>query len=228
VPSPAGAKAATPSSLKNLGTVAKAGGPAAHIKGLSGQPVATQVSALDADLNQFWSKVFANSKLQWPQTKEAIVQSAPVQTGCSGTATIAPTDPPLLCKNVFFWTVPWLEQHVNPQGGVQLALVASMLWSLYAEDALGNTKGLQQGQVTKTQWGNQSLCFTGIWFRTLSTRNLFEPGDTQVAAKFLGSLTGVDQVTAPDVTPQSLSKAFIDGYNRGSFASCTLQAMSSP
>jgi hypothetical protein len=223
---PSGAGKATPASVTKLGSVAKATGPKAHIKGLSGQPVPTQVAALDADLNQFWSKVFANSKLQWPQTQEAIVQNAPVQTGCSSPATIAPTDPPLICNHVFFWGVPWIQQHLKPQGGVELTFVASILWSLYAEDALGNTTSLQQGKVTKTQYGNQSLCFTGIYWRTLAARNLYESGDTQLAASFLGELTGVNQITAPDVTPQGLQKSFFAGYHSGSFASCTLQAMS--
>jgi predicted metalloprotease len=228
VPAPAGARKATPAALSKLPSVRKAGGPAAHIKGLSGQPVAAQIAALDADLNQFWTQAFAGSKLQWPQTQEAIVQDSPVQTQCSDKATIAPTDPPLLCNNVFFWPVQWLEQNVDPQGGVALAFTASILWSLDAQDQLGNTKALQAGQLTKTQYGNQTLCFTGLWFRTLGARKLFEPSDSQLAGKILSSLTGVDQITAPDVTPDSLTKAFEDGYSSGDFASCAPQAMSTP
>ncbi len=228
VPAPAGARQATPSSVKLLPSVPKPSGPTAHIKGLSGQPVAVQVSALDGDLNQFWSKAFAGSKYKWPQTQEAIVQNAPISTNCSAKPTIAPTDPPLLCNHVFFWTVPWIQQNVNPQGGVALTFTASILWSLYAEDNLGNTSALQSGQVTKAQYGNQSLCFTGLYFRTLGARSLFETGDSQLASKFLGSLGGVDQITAPDVTPQSLTKAFEDGYHGGSFSSCSLQAMTTP
>jgi predicted metalloprotease len=222
VSSPANAAKATPKSLQKLPRIPKRSGPAAHIKGLSSQSLATQVSTLDGDLNQFWSRAFAAGKLQWPPAQEAIVQSAPVKTGCSDTPTIAPTDPPHLCNNIFFWTIPWLQQNIDPHGAVALAFTASILWSLHAEDVLGNSQALAQGQISKSQYGNQVMCFTGLWARTLSSRNLFEQGDSQAAAKFFGALQGVDNITAPDVTPQSLTAAFSAGYNSGSWSSCSL------
>jgi hypothetical protein len=224
VSSPANAVKATPKALAKLPLIPKRGGPAAHIKGLSNAPLATQVSTLDGDLNHFWSQAFAAAKLQWPQVQQAIIQSAPVQTGCSDTPTIAPTDPPHLCNNIFFWTIPWLQQNIDPKGSVALAFTVSILWSLHAEDVLGWTQSLQKGQITKSQYGNQVMCYTGLWARTLSTRNLFEQGDSQAAAKFFGSLQGVDNITAPDVTPQSLSAAFAAGYNSGSWSSCSVSA----
>lgn len=224
VAAPAGAAKATPKALKKLPKVVQHTGPAAHIKGLSNQPLANQVSALDANLNGFWGQAFAKAKLQWPQTQEALIQSSPVQTGCSSRPMLAPTDPPLLCNNTFFWPIPWLQQNVDPQGAVALAFTASILWALHADDVLGNTQLLQQGKTSKADYGNQVLCFTGLWARTLSQQNLFEPGDAQAAARFFSSLQGVDNITAPDVTPQSLTAAFFKGFKSGTWNSCAIGA----
>lgn len=219
--SPAGASKPTRASLVVLVRVNKGRGAVPHIVGIANQgSLEAQIAALDNDINMFWSQLFAASKLQWPEVRQAFISSAPASTPCEGASTLAPTDPPVLCENVFYWTLPWIQQNVASLGDVALALDVGILWSFEAQDVLGFPEAVQKGQMTKGQYGDQTLCFTGLWVRTLSARNLFEPGDTQAVEKFLASLTGVDNVTAPDVSQQSLSQAFLAGYNSGSPASC--------
>lgn len=221
VKSPAGAVKASQASLKKLAPVPKGSGIAPRIGGLGKLPLQQQLSTLDGDINSFWSQVFAKSNIQWPQAQEAFVSSAPVQTGCSNKPTIAPTDPWFLCNSTFFWTLPWIQQNVEPKGDVVLAFNVAIFWSFHVQDVLGFTKALQQGQMSKADWADQTLCLTGVWVRTVGQRNLFEQGDTQALQGIIDTLQGVDGIGPPDVTQQALAQAFGTGYNNGAPGQCT-------
>jgi predicted metalloprotease len=218
--SPAGAVKPSTAALAKLVHVNKGSGTAAHIQGLSNLPLQQQISTLDGDINSFWSKLFAQSGVQWPQAQEAFVTNQPVQTQCSSKPTIAPTDPWFLCDPVFYWPLPWMQQNIQPNGDVFLAFSVAIFWSFHVQNVLGFTQALQQGQMSKAQWANQTLCLTGLYIRTIGQRNLFEQGDTQAANQFLTSLQGVNGISAPDVTNQSLTQAFVAGYNGGDPATC--------
>jgi predicted metalloprotease len=223
-PSPAGAVKASPAALTKLIHVSKGSGIAPHIQGLSNLPLQQQVSTLDGDINAFWSKVFAQSNVQWPQAEEAFVTSQPVQTQCSSNPTIGPNDPWYLCDPVFYYPLPWMQQNIAPKGDVFLAFSVAIFWSFHVQNVLGFTQALQQGQLSKAQWANQTLCLTGLYIRTIDQRNLFEQGDTQAANQFLASLQGVNGITAPDVSNQSLTQAFVAGYNSGDPATCGISS----
>jgi len=219
-PSPTGAVKPSPAALTKLIHVSKGSGIAPHIQGLSNLPLQQQISTLDSDINTFWSKVFAQSGVQWPQAEEAFVSNQPVQTQCSSKPTIGPNDPWYLCDPVFYWPLPWMQQNIAPKGDVFLAFSVAIFWSFHVQNVLGFTQALQQGQISKAQWAGQTLCLTGLYIRTIGQRNLFEQGDTQAAQQFLSSLQGVNGITAPDVSNQSLTQAFVAGYNSGDPATC--------
>ena len=219
-PSPAGAIKPSTAALAKLIHVNKSSALAPHIQGLSNLPLQQQISTLDGDINAFWSKVFAQSNVQWPQAQEAFVTSQPVQTQCSQRPTVGPNDPWYLCDPVFYWPLPWMQQNIAPKGDVFLAFSVAIFWSFHVQNVLGFTQALQQGQMSKAQWANQTLCLTGLYIRTIGQRNLFEQGDTQAAQQFLASLQGVNGITAPDVSNQSLTQAFVAGYNSGDPATC--------
>ena len=144
VPSPSGAVPASTAGIKKL-VVVHRGSFASHIKGLDNVPITQQIPIVAGDLNAFWSSEFSKSGLQWPQVQQALVQSQAVQTGCSTPATLAPTDPPLVCfgqsGTVVFWTVPWMQQNVDSDtGGVDLAFNMAELFSLVVQNQLGTVK----------------------------------------------------------------------------------------
>jgi hypothetical protein len=220
VPSRPGAIKPSPAALKKLVHVAK-GGIAPHIQGLSNLPLDQQLTALDNDINGFWSKIFSNSNIKWPPTQQILVTSTPVQTQCTSKPMIAPTDPWFLCDPTFYWTLPWMQQNISPRGNVALAFDVGVFWTFHVQYVLGFTQAMEKGQMTKGQWGNQALCLTGNWVRTLGNRNLFEQGDTQALQSVLNDLQGIGGVGPPDVTQQSLAAAFVSGYNSGSPSQCT-------
>jgi predicted metalloprotease len=210
----------TPGSLAKLARVRKGSAVTSQIVGISNQPTLEgKLRALDADLDKFWSTLFAQANLQWPETSQAFVSTGSVQTQCN--TVLAATDPSALCQNTFYWTLPWLEQNVaKPQGEVALTTDVAITWSFHVQDVLGVTSELQNNKLTKHEYGDQALCLTGLWVRSLSQRNLFQTGDAEAAEKYLKSLTGVDNITAPDVTTQSLEQSFFAGYNSGDPSSC--------
>ncbi|MBV9465502.1 MAG: neutral zinc metallopeptidase [Solirubrobacterales bacterium] len=226
-PAHAGTIKPSPAALTKLVKVAKSTGPAAHIVGISKLPLDQQLTLLDGDINTFWAHEFSNSNVQWPQAEQVLITSKPVQTGCSDRPTVAPTDPWLLCDPVFFWPLPWISQNISNKGDVNLAFSVAEMWSFHVQNVLGFTQQLQQGSLSKGQWAQQTLCLTGIWVRTLSDRKLFEQGDTQAAQTFLGALTNVNGITAPDVSPQALQQAFFVGYNSGAPGNCGVSTGSS-
>jgi predicted metalloprotease len=227
VAAPSGAVKPTTASLRRLVRVSKGSGASARIAGLSNMPLQQQLETLDGDLNAFWSGLFAKSNIQWSQPQQVFVQDQPVQTTCNSAPTVGPNDPFLLCNNTFFWTLPWTQQNIASKGDVVLAFNVGIFWSLDVQDQLGYTASLAKSQITKGQYGNQTLCFTGLWVRTIAQRKLFEQGDTATAANFLSNLTAVSNIGPPDVTPQSLAQAFLAGYNSGSPGACSISGSSS-
>ena len=168
VASPSGAISPRAAGLAKLHRVSR--GVSAHLAGLGKLPLAQAIPEVSGDINHFWSQEFANSNVQWPQMQEVLVDQQSVQTQCSGRPTIAPTDPWYLCDGqqggTFYWTVPWIQQNIaTDQGGVNLAFNMAEMWSFHIQNLLGFTDQLQQGQMQKGQWAQQTMCLTGIYVK---------------------------------------------------------------
>jgi Putative neutral zinc metallopeptidase len=211
---------ASPRALKVLAKVPKASGFAPHIAGLSTLPLPQQLTALDNDINTFWTKEFASSNVKWPQAQQVLITTQTYKTGCSVRPTIGPNDPWFLCDPVFFWPLPWIQQNIANKGDVNLAFSVGEMWGFHVQNVLGFTQQLEKGSMSKGAWAAQTLCLTGLWVRTLSQRNLFQQGDTQAASSFLAALSDVSGITAPDISNQALQQAFFAGYHSGDPATC--------
>lgn len=227
VRSPAGAVVLSKASLHRFHKVTKGAGVSAHIAGLDGASVTQQVQTLSGDINQFWSSLFAHAGVQWPAMQDVVVDSQPVQTQCSGRATIGPTDPWFLCDGqnggTFYWTIPWIQQNIaTDQGGVNLAFSMAEMWGYHILNLAGATAQLSSGHLSKGQWAQQVMCLTGIYARSINQRQLFERGDQQAVQSFLGALSSVAGIGAPDVSPQQLTQAFAAGFNSGDIGTCGL------
>lgn len=217
----------TRASLHKLRRVAKGGGVAAHLGGLGKLPLTQAIAVVSSDVNHFWSTEFANSGIQWPAMQQVLVTSGPVSTGCSVRATIAPTDSWFLCDGqnggTFYWTLPWIQQNIaTDPGGVNLGFGVAEMWSYHILNLSGATAQLSSGALSKGQWAQQVVCLTGIYVRSLNQRKLFERGDQQAFDSFLGALSSVSGITAPDVTRQQLTSAFLAGFNSGTVSTCGL------
>jgi predicted metalloprotease len=230
VASPTGAVAPSQASLAKLKAVAKGAAVKAHLAGLGKLPLSQAVQEASGDINHFWSQEFASSGIQWPQMQDAIVDSQPVQTQCtSGRATVAPTDPWYLCDGqsggTYYWTIPWMQRNIaTDSGGVNLVFSMAEMWAFHIQNMFGFTDKLQQGQLSKGQWAQQTVCLTGIYARSLNDRKLFEQGDQQAVQSFLGALSNVNGITAPDVSAQQLQQVFVAGFNSGQPSTCGIAA----
>ena len=215
------------SSLHKLHRVAKGSGVSAHLAGLGRMPLTQAIQVVSGDVNHFWSSLFASSGVRWPAMQDVVVDSSPVQTQCSGRSTIAPADPWFLCDGqsggTFYWTVPWIQQNIaTDQGGVNLAFGMAEMWSYHILNLAGATAQLSSGQLPKGKWAQQVMCLTGIYARSLNQRQLFEKGDNQAVQSFLGALSSVAGIGAPDVTQEQLTSAFAAGFNSGAIGTCGL------
>ena len=188
--------------------------------GLDNVPLTQQIQTLSGDINHFWSSLFAQGGVQWPQMQDVLVDSQPVQTQCSGRSTVAPTDPWFLCDGssggTFYWTVPWIQQNIaTDQGGVSLAFNMAEMYGFHVLNLAGATAQLSSGQLPKGQWAQQVMCLTGLYVRTINDRQLFEKGDQQAVQSFLSGLSSVSGIGAPDVSAQQLQQAFLAGFKSG-------------
>ena len=195
--------------------------------GLDNASVPQQIQTLSGDINHFWSSLFAQGGVQWPQMQDVLVDSQAVQTQCSGRATVAPTDPWFLCDGsgggTFCWTVPWIQQNIaTDKGGVSLAFNMAEMYGFHVLNLAGATAQLSSGQLPKGQWAQQVMCLTGLYVRTINDRQLFEKGDQQAVQSFLSGLSSVSGIGAPDVSAQQLQQAFLAGFKSGDVSSCGL------
>jgi hypothetical protein len=129
----------------------------------------------------------------------------------------------------FYWPLTHIQQRIDTDpGGVNLAFNMAEMWSFLVQQVLGTSQQLANGQMTKGQWADQTLCLTGIYVRSLSDRKLFEQGDQQAVQSFESALATVNGITAPDVSQQSLEQAFVTGFNSGSPGTCGVQGGGTP
>jgi predicted metalloprotease len=218
--------------LRKLVRVPKGSGFAARIAGLDGVAITQAIPAIAGDVNRFWSGEFAKSGIGYPSPQELLVQSSPVQSPCG--TTVAPADPPFTCDlgalpgedTTFYWTVPWMQQHYDSDPGrVTLAFDMAQFWSLHVQDVFGYTAALNAGTLTKAQYAEQNACFTGLYARSLASRQLIEKGDTQPANKWFSALSSsANGITSPDVSPSQLHQAFDIGWQSGDPKSCAFGA----
>ena len=226
VTAPATAVPPAQASLAKLKKVATGAAVRAHLAGLGKIPLTQAVQEASGDINHFWSQEFASSGVQWPPMQDVIVDSAPVQTQCTGgRSTIAATDPWYLCDGqsggTFYWTIPWMQQNIaTDAGGVNLVFSMAMMWAFHIQNLFGFTNQMQQGQISKGQWAQQTVCLTGIYVKSLNDRRLFEQGDNQAVQSFLSALSNVNGIAEPDVSPQQLQQAFVAGFNSGQPSTC--------
>jgi predicted metalloprotease len=225
VASPSGALEPKAAGLSKLGPVSR--NRAAHLAGLGKVPLTQAIQEVSGDLNHFWSQVFASAKVRWPPMQDVVVDSQPVQTGCSSRPTIAPTDPWFLCDGsqggTFFWTLPWIQQNIaTDQGGVNLAFNMAEMWSFHLQNLFGYTGAMEQGRIPRGAWAEQTMCLTGIYVKALNDRRLFESGDKQTVEAFVRTLSNVNGISAPDVSPGQLQRAFVAGFDSGAPNTCTI------
>jgi predicted metalloprotease len=227
VASPSGAKALT--SLKQLPKVPRGTSLAPHIVGFSNVPIATVIPTISADINKFWSGLAAQANLQWPQVSETLVQTSPASTQCSSNPTVQPTDPIFICaaapnsgaSTAIYWTVPFMQQKVDTDPGrVNLAFTMAMIWSFQVQNVTGALQALQSNQMTKGAFAQENVCLTGVYVNSLNDRKMFEQGDSTAVQNFLNNLTQTFGIGSPDVTPQQLQQAFIQGFNTGDPSQC--------
>jgi hypothetical protein len=234
VASPKNAIPASTAGLKKLAVVPKGAGFSPHLAGLGKLPLTQAIQEVSGDLNHFWSSEFANSSVRWPQVQDVVVASSPVQTQCSDRPSVAPTDPMYLCwgQNLpytFYWPVTFMQQRIaTDAGGVNLAFTIAEMWSFLIQNLVGTSQQLANGQMTKGQWAQQTLCLTGIYVRSLNDRKLFEQGDQKAFDSFMSALVNVNGITAPDVSPQQLQQAFVAGFNSGSPGTCVQGGSGTP
>jgi predicted metalloprotease len=106
-------------------------------------------------------------------------------------------------------------------GRVNLAFDMAQLWSLYLQNLAGYTRNLQSGNMSKAQYAEQNLCVTGVYARSLASRQLLEKGDTQTVNSWVNGLqSNINGITSADVSSAQLQKGFITGFNSGDLGSC--------
>ena len=221
VASPSGAAKPKNGDLGQLSRVSLGISP--HIKGIDNVPITQAIPALSGDLNQFWSQEFANSGVQWPTVQEQLVQSQPVQTACG--KPIAPTDPAQLCDTstaaVFYWTVPWMQQNVDTDpGGANLAVNMAYMYGLLVQDLFGFTKQVQSGQLSVSQYEEQSFCLSGVYARSLDNRRLLEQADFTTINGWLKAIAPRPAPGSGQATGQQIASAFVAGFQSGAPSAC--------
>jgi predicted metalloprotease len=223
VATPAGASKPTPASLAKLARIGKGSGVTPHFAGANNHaPLETQIQELDVDLNNFWSKVFAESNIQWPEAKEGFVGASAVKTECENT--VAPTGPPSICNSTVYWPLPFMEQQVVPQGKGALGIDVAISWSFVVQNVLGFHQALEEKKVEQGEFAKQNLCLTGLYVRSVADRKLFEAGEEEAAIKFLAA--GLDNLTEPGVNKHELGEAFLNGVRSGMASTCGIPSSS--
>lgn len=108
-------------------------------------------------------------------------------------------------------------------GHVSLAFDMAQFWSLYVQDLEGSTQNLTNGTIAKAQYAVQNACLTGLYVRSLASRQLIEKGDTQTANTWVTALSAsANGITAPDVTSSQLQQGFLTGFQSGAPSSCAV------
>jgi predicted metalloprotease len=188
------------------------------IKGVSDKSTAQALDILDQDLFNFWGAMFTQAKLEWPAMKTLTVTKKPAATDCK--TQVGPDDPPALCGDTFYWGITWFEQNIAPLGDAAVGIEVSIFWSLHVQDLLGFTKALSDGKMSKADYGNQTLCLSGLWAHSVNERKFFEKGDAEEVIAQIQNISSIDSIKAPDITPESLGNAFAAGLDSGSPRTC--------
>ncbi len=229
VASPAGARSLSKAGLAALGHVARGAGVSGNITGFAGLPIQKAIPAIAGDINTFWSRIAANSKVAWPGLREVMIFSGSVKTACSGMPKVSATDRIFICAappngsqpTVMYWPVPFIEQHIDlDPGRVFLSFTMAMVWGYQVQNVVGAVQALQQGAITKGQFAQENVCLTAVYVNSINNRRMFQQGDSPAIQTFFNKLTGTFGITSPDVTVKQLQAAFLTGFKTGSPGAC--------
>jgi predicted metalloprotease len=211
-----------------LAALPKAGkGVITQIQGVAGQPLSTQITVVDGDINSFWGGLFNKAGLQWPAMRQSLVSSGTANAAdCQGDTTITATDPWRLCDSpsggTFYFPLTWVGQNVaTDEAGVNLLLGTAELWSNHVENLLGVTQAAENGQITPADYAEINVCLTGVYAYSVNERQLFQAGDQQTFQNwYQGMSPEFTDVSANDVSTQQLQQAFAAGLKSGSPSTC--------
>ncbi|HVE67169.1 MAG TPA: neutral zinc metallopeptidase [Solirubrobacteraceae bacterium] len=192
----------------------------------SNVPLPQFLDTVSNDVATYWQKVFNNSKISFPETRQAIVTSS-TDGGC-GTVTSA-EGPPVYCQSdrTIYLPVGYFETKVAPIGDAAAVTLVGLLWGYRVQDAVGAFKAVQSGQRTGLDVNLGAICMAGSYMATVANRNLLEQGDVDEILKTAAATA--DQGTPPDVSkakgsgPQRVA-AFRVGFSRGASACQRIRA----
>jgi predicted metalloprotease len=198
-----------------------------HIQGVSGQPLAQQITTIDNNIDSFWGQLFNKAGLQWPSMQQAIIANSPMQTSdCGNSGSIAPTDPWRLCDSsnggTFYFPLTWISQNVaTDQGGVNLLLGMAELWSNHVENLLGITSAAENGKISPAAYAEINVCLAGVYTYSINEQKLFEAGDQQTFQNWYSTMSPeFTDVSPQNVSTQQLQQAFNAGFQSGNPGTC--------
>jgi predicted metalloprotease len=173
-------------------------------------PMAQFLDTYSNDVAQYWQQVFNNSKLQWPQTTQAVVTS-PVNSACGQ---ITPETPPRLCPGdaTIYLPVAYFENTVKPIGDGAVAGLVSLVWGNRVMQALGAEEAVKSGKIQAIDFHLGAICMAGANISYVGRRELLEEGDPQEILN-LARATGGPQ--GERGTPEQRVAAFRTGFSRG-------------
>jgi predicted metalloprotease len=194
----------------------------------SNVPLPQFLDTVSNDVATYWQKVFNNSKISFPETRQAIVTGS-TAGGC-GTVTGA-EGPPVYCQSdrTIYLPVGYFQTKVVPIGDAAAVTLVGLLWGYRVQDAVGAFKAVQSGQRTGLDVNLGAICMAGSYMATVANRNLLEQGDVDEILKTAAATA--DQGTPPDVSkskgsaPQRVA-AFRVGFSRGAAACQRIRASS--
>ena len=220
-----GAKSPATATLAALPKAEK--GVITQIQGVAGQPLSTQITVVDGDINSFWGGLFNKAGLQWPAMRQSLISSGTASaSNCQGDTTIAATDPWRLCDSpsggTLYFPLTWVAQNVaTDPSGVNLLLGTAELWSNHVENLLGVTQAAESGQITPAGYAEINVCLTGVYTYSVNDRQLFQAGDQQTFQNWYQRMSPeFTDVSATDVSTQQLQQAFAAGLKSGSPSTC--------
>jgi uncharacterized protein len=192
----------------------------------SNAPLPQFLDTISNDVATYWQKVFNASKLEFPQTTQAIVTDS-VTGGCG--AVTSAEGPPSYCAadQTVYLPVGYFQDKVMPIGDAAVVTLVGLIWGYRVQDAVGAFKAVESGQRTGLDVNLGAMCFAGSYMSTVAERNLLESGDVDEILKTAAATA--DQGTPPDVnkskgTAAQRIAAFRIGFSRGASACQKIKA----